>query len=60
MKKLILIAIAIVGLSSCAKQRVCTCKYPGNVNKHEIYNYNEAECLAYEGLSPGRECTYDE
>ena len=59
MKKLIFIAIAIVGLSSCDKQRTCTCTTPGS-NPHEILGYTADECAAYDELVLERKCTYDD
>jgi PBP1b-binding outer membrane lipoprotein LpoB len=58
MKQIILIAIAILALSSCNKQTTCTCTIHGQ-NKHEITGLNETDCQAYEASLPDRECTFD-
>jgi hypothetical protein len=59
MKQLILLAIAVVLLSSCTKQRSCTCSTVGSA-PHEILGYSPTECSAYEALVPDRVCTYEQ
>lgn len=53
MKKLItLTTLLIVGLSSCQRDYLCTCKYGDAVSNKEIYNTSKAdaknECQAKE------------
>jgi hypothetical protein len=53
MKKLITLStIIIIGLSSCKRDYLCSCKYSDEVNNKEIYNTSKAdakaECLAKE------------
>ncbi len=53
MKKLIaLITISIIGLSSCTRDYLCSCKYGDAISSKEIYNTSKAdaknECKAKE------------
>ncbi len=62
MKKIFLLFVLLVGLSSCAKKETCTCKYNSTVVFTESLsdsNKLEADCEAYadKANSPGTTVT---
>ncbi|HYD22335.1 MAG TPA: hypothetical protein VEB40_12725, partial [Flavipsychrobacter sp.] len=59
MKQLLCLAVTVVLLSSCDKQRVCTCTTGGST-PHEILGLTATECQVYAEKVAERRCTYDD
>jgi hypothetical protein len=59
MKQVLCLAVAVLLLSSCNRQKTCTCTTGGST-QHEILGLTKAECQAYAEKVQERHCDYED